>query len=127
MEIAPAALPGDSLTCATEAGNYRGQCLDYHSDATAVAAPVSGVGQRGRGPCDAMAPILEELRNEYPGQVVVEFFDVKKDMAPARQYGIRVIPTQIFLDAQGKEVFRHEGFFPKAEILPVLAKLGVNI
>ena len=64
-------------------------------------------------PCKMMAPILEELREEYAGKLQVEFLDVKANPAAGEPYGIRFIPTQIFLDAEGQEFFRHEGFFPK--------------
>lgn len=84
------------------------------------------LGSVGCRPCDMMAPIIEALRQEYNGKLAVEFYDVRKDPEPARQYRIRVIPTQIFIDASGKEIFRHEGFLPKEEILPVLAQMGVK-
>ena len=61
-------------------------------------------------PCKMMAPILRDLAREYEGKAAVIFIDVWKNPAPARQTGIRVIPTQIFYDKQGKEVGRHEGF-----------------
>lgn len=77
-------------------------------------------------PCKEMAPILEELRQEYKGQVEVEFINVSDNVAAADEYRISVIPTQIFLDADGKEVFRHEGFFPKADILAQFEKMGVK-
>jgi len=78
-------------------------------------------------PCKEMAPILEELRTEYSGQVDVEFIDVNVDVAAADKYGINVIPTQVFIDRDGKEVFRHEGFYPKADILAQFEKMGVPI
>ncbi len=84
------------------------------------------LGSVGCRPCDMMAPIIEELKKDYAGKLSVEFYDVRKDPTPGREHGIRVIPTQIFLDADGKEIFRHEGFFPKEEILPILAQMGVN-
>jgi thioredoxin 1 len=94
---------------------------------TAAALPrFLELGSVGCRPCEMMTPILEELRKEYDGRLSVEFYDVRVDPTPARQYGIRVIPTQIFLDAQGKEIFRHEGFFPKENILPILAQMGVT-
>lgn len=68
-------------------------------------------------PCKAMAPILRDLKAEYKGKVEVEFIDVWKDPNPGKQYRIRVIPTQIFFDAQGKELFRHEGFYSREDIL----------
>jgi thioredoxin 1 len=74
-----------------------------------------------------MAPVLEELKREYAGQFDVEFIDVWKDPEPGKTYGIKVIPTQIFLDASGKELFRHEGFFGKEDILKKWAELGVTV
>jgi len=75
-------------------------------------------------PCKMMAPILVELRKEYAGKVDVIFIDVWKDPAPGKQAGIRVIPTQIFYNADGKELFRHEGYFSKDEILAKWRELG---
>jgi thioredoxin 1 len=84
------------------------------------------LGSVGCQPCEKMTPILEELRKEFGGKLSVEFYDVRKDPEPARQYGIKLIPTQIFVDASGKEIFRHEGFFAKEEIIPILAQMGVK-
>jgi thioredoxin 1 len=77
-------------------------------------------------PCKMMAPILRELEREYTGKAAVIFLDVWKDPAPARRTGIRLIPTQIFYDRTGKEVFRHEGFLDKKSIVAVFEKLGVK-
>lgn len=77
-------------------------------------------------PCKMMAPIIEEVRAEYKGRAEVIFIDVWKDSKPAKQYGIRVIPTQIFFDRDGKEVYRHEGFLPKEAIVEIFARIGVK-
>ena len=74
-----------------------------------------------------MAPILEELKKEYQSKLDVEFIDVWKNPDQAKQYGINLIPTQIFYDAEGTELFRHEGFFPKEEILAKFKELGINL
>jgi len=74
-----------------------------------------------------MAPILEELKTEYEGRLIVEFIDIYADPASAEKHGIMVIPTQIFLDADGKELFRHEGFFAQDEILAKWKELGVDL
>ena len=84
------------------------------------------LGSVGCKPCQMMAPIIDELKEEYAGRLSVKFYDVRVDPAPARQYGIRIIPTQIFIDGEGNEIFRHEGYFPKEEILPILAEMGVT-
>ncbi len=77
-------------------------------------------------PCKMMAPILEELKKDYAGTFDVVFIDVWENPAEGRKYGIQSIPTQIFYDASGKELFRHEGFFPKDEILKKWKEFGVE-
>lgn len=76
-------------------------------------------------PCKMMAPILEELRAEQAGRIEVVFIDVWKNKEEAAKYGIDLIPTQIFYAADGRELFRHEGFFAKEEILAKWKELGV--
>ncbi len=78
-------------------------------------------------PCKMMAPILEELKKEYAGKLEVEFIDVWKNPDAGKQYEIEVIPTQIFYDATGKELFRHIGFFAKDDILAKWKELGVEL
>ena len=78
-------------------------------------------------PCKMMAPILEELRNEYKGKLQVEFIDVWENQSAGGQYGIRVIPTQIFFDPSGKELFRHVGFISKEDILAKWKELGFSL
>jgi thioredoxin 1 len=73
-----------------------------------------------------MAPILEELEKEYAGRADIIFIDVWKNPDQARKYGIRAIPTQIFYDAQGREVHRNTGFMDKKRIVEVLTRLGVS-
>ena len=76
-------------------------------------------------PCKMMAPILEDLKTNYAGRLQVEFIDVWKNEEAAGSYAIRVIPTQIFYSSEGKELFRHEGFFSKEDILAKCAELGM--
>lgn len=79
-------------------------------------------------PCKKMAPILEEMKKDYAGVVDVVFLDVWKDPKAGKPYKIRVIPTQVFFDKAGKEVFRHEGFFSREDIEKVfLEKMGVKL
>ena len=77
-------------------------------------------------PCKMMAPILEELEHEYQGRAAVIFIDVWKNPEAGPKFGVRAIPTQIFYDAQGKEVSRHEGFLDKQSIVHMFARLGVQ-
>ena len=76
-------------------------------------------------PCKMMEPVLEELRREYDGRLLVEFIDVKADPEAGTEYGISIIPTQIWYDASGAELTRHEGFIPKENILAVFRERGV--
>lgn len=78
-------------------------------------------------PCKQMAPILEELRGQYAGVFEVVFIDVWKNPSEADKYGIRIIPTQIFYDAYGRELFRHTGFYSKEQILSKWKQLGVDV
>ncbi|MCD6328306.1 thioredoxin family protein [bacterium] len=77
-------------------------------------------------PCKMMAPILEELKKEFVGKFEVTFIDVWKDKEAAKQYGIRLIPTQVFYDANGKEIFRHQGFFSREDILKTWKEHGLD-
>ena len=76
-------------------------------------------------PCKKMAPILDGLKKVYAGQLEVEFIDVWQNPDGAKKYDIKLIPTQIFFDSTGKELFRHEGFFGKEDILAKWKELGV--
>jgi thioredoxin 1 len=76
-------------------------------------------------PCKAMQPIMKEIAKEHAGTIQVVFYDVWKDPEPARKYGIQLIPTQVFIDQSGQEIFRHVGLFPKEEILGMLKDKGI--
>jgi thioredoxin 1 len=78
-------------------------------------------------PCKMMFPVLDELKKEHAGRLEVTFIDVWENPKAGETYGIQMIPTQIFYDASGKELFRHEGFFPKAEILAKWKELGIDL
>lgn len=78
-------------------------------------------------PCKMMAPILEQLKEEYAGRMAVEFIDVWKNPDAGKQHGVEMIPTQIFVDADGRELFRHTGFIGKEDILNKWDELGVDI
>lgn len=78
-------------------------------------------------PCKIMAPILEDLQKSCEGRMDVEFIDVWKSPDSGKDYGIKIIPTQIFYSAEGKEMFRHEGFLGKEDILAKWKELGVDL
>jgi len=78
-------------------------------------------------PCKLMAPILEELKEELQGKITVQFLDLNKYPGLADIYRIKAMPTQIFYDASGKELFRHEAFYSKEDILGKWKELGVEL
>ena len=100
--------------------------------AAAADVPVKGMvtmvdlGAKKCVPCKMMAPILEKLEKEYAGRAAIIFLDVWEDQAPAKRFGIRTIPTQIFFDKAGKEVYRHVGFLSEEEIVRRLKDMGVK-
>lgn len=102
------------------------------ADAAPSAIPVPGMvtmvdlGANRCIPCKLMAPILQEVKAEYQGRAAVIFLDVWEDPTQTDRFGIRVIPTQIFYDAEGREAMRHEGFMDKDAIVKVLTRLGVK-
>jgi len=80
-------------------------------------------------PCRQMQPVMASIEKKYGDQITIVFHDVwKPDQRQyAEKYGIRVIPTQVFLDKDGREFHRHEGFYPEAEIDKLLQKLGLKV
>jgi thioredoxin 1 len=76
-----------------------------------------------------MQPVMESLEGKYGVQLKIVFHDVwtPKGKPYAYEYNIRLIPTQVFLDKNGKEFFRHEGYFPEVEIDKLLQKQGLRI
>jgi len=83
-------------------------------------------GADGCQPCEMMTPVLESLTKEYEGKMNVLFVHVRNEQILAARYGIQSIPVQAFFDRDGKEVFRHVGFFPKDQIVSKLSELGVK-
>ena len=77
-------------------------------------------------PCKEMVPVLAQVKKMYDGKAVVKIIDVYENPEEANKYEIRVIPTQIFLDKDGKQVFRHEGFFSKEDIVKVFKDMEVE-
>ena len=83
-------------------------------------------GSVGCRPCDMMTPILKTLKEKYQGRANVLFVHVREESLLASRYGIRTIPVQIFFDKDGKEVYRHMGYFPQPDIEKKLRDMGVK-
>ena len=75
--------------------------------------------------CKPMPPLLRALQQELAAQVRIDVRDFAPDYVD--EYGLEVMPTQIFYDADGKEVYRHGGLMTRDEILTQFEKLGVAV
>lgn len=78
-------------------------------------------------PCKAMLGVMSELEQSYADQMAVEFINVQQQADAAARYGVRVIPTQVFLDQEGRELFRHTGFMSTEAIIKKWQELGYPI
>ncbi|MGD8239068.1 MAG: thioredoxin family protein [Armatimonadota bacterium] len=76
--------------------------------------------------CKAMKPVLEDLAREYRGRARIEIIDMGESLDLADRYGVLITPTQVFLDADGEEVHRNEGFMSREDIVAQLAEMGVE-
>lgn len=86
------------------------------------------LGSKNCIPCKQMMPIMDEIEKEYAGKVKVVFHDVWTSTGKkyGREYNIRLIPTQVFINKEGNEIARHEGFFPKEDIVKIFKENGVT-
>jgi thioredoxin 1 len=119
--------PGASQTAAvTETTDGKGSVAEGTMQGAHVPRLID-LGATKCIPCKMMVPILDDLKKTYAGKLDVQFIDVWENPDAGKKYGINVIPTQIFYDAAGKELFRHEGFFGKEDILAKWKELGVEL
>ena len=109
-----------------------GPLLDTADAQDFKALPVKGMvtmidlGAKKCVPCKMMAPILAKMEKQFEGKAAIVFIDVWEHNEQARRFGIRAIPTQIFYNETGKEVYRHVGFMDEAAIINQLKKMGVE-
>lgn len=85
------------------------------------------IGSESCIPCRAMQPVLASLRTKYPDRLEVEFIDVAREPERAEAFKIQLIPTQVFLDEEGKELARHTGFLAEGDIVQKFASLGIRL
>jgi thiol-disulfide isomerase/thioredoxin len=85
------------------------------------------LGSKRCPPCRRMKPVLEYLQKNYADKFKLKYIDVEMNPAAGSQYGIRAIPTQIFYDSSGREIFRHTGFYSGNEILAVWKSHGIEL
>ncbi len=74
-------------------------------------------------PCKEMQRVMADLKPQYGGQVELRMVYADEERPLFEQYHIMLIPTQVFLNAEGKEVDRHIGALPKEEVVKKLKEL----
>ncbi|MFC1543495.1 thioredoxin family protein [Candidatus Neomarinimicrobiota bacterium] len=122
-------LLGLFFTMGCEAGAQEKTVLDKENlSKSAAKITFIELGSVNCIPCRAMQPVMRAIESRYGDQINVVFYDVwtPEQNHYARDYGIRVIPTQIYLDSTGTEILRHEGFFPEKEIIGFLDSKGLE-
>jgi thioredoxin 1 len=72
------------------------------------------------GPCKAIAPVLDELANEFEGKLSIAKVNIDENEAIAAEYGIRAIPTMLLFKG-GKVIEQIVGMLPKATLKTKLA------
>lgn len=117
------------IATATSSDTTASDTTSAEMDTTSIKVTFIELGSVNCVPCKMMQPIMEDIEKEYDDQVDVVFYDVWTEAGKpyATQYKISAIPTQVFLDKDGKEYARHVGFFPKEKLLKVLEKGGVKL
>jgi thioredoxin 1 len=129
--LLPCLLPLTLTSCDHSAGAQSAAPSSGEVSADAVSAEATtlprlvDLGATRCIPCRMMAPILDELREEYRGVVSVEFIDVLENPDAANAHAVEIISTQVFFDAQGREVARHQGFMPREDILAQFEAMGI--
>jgi len=76
------------------------------------------------GACKQMEPVIEEAVKKHGDEINIVYVDVSEYGDTARQFSVRLIPTQIFFDADGTEVGRHVGYWPLSELEVQFAELA---
>ncbi len=97
-----------------------------HSPGASASVTFVELGSDKCIPCKEMRPVMDAVQATFGDQLEIVFYDVWEDAAPAEEYGIQMIPTQVFLDENGEEFHRHVGFYPQADIEALLIEQGLT-
>jgi thioredoxin 1 len=84
-------------------------------------------GSTGCIPCITMKGILDPMMVNYKGKVDIRIINVYEDKERTKQFRIVTIPTQVFIDADGKELFRHIGVYPRDSIVAKFKEFGFPV
>jgi thioredoxin 1 len=77
-------------------------------------------------PCKMMVPVLDKVKKRFAGKAEVVVIDIRYNRDQVQRFQLRAIPTQVFFDREGKEVYRHLGFLDENAIVEQFAKMGVK-
>ena len=108
------------------AGAHMGYAGDFSKIPTKGRVTMVDLGAKKCIPCKMMAPILVKLEKAYEGKADIVFIDVWENRDQAPRFKIRAIPTQIFFNEKGEEVFRHQGFLDEKSIVKQMTRMGVE-
>ena len=97
-----------------------------HSQSAAAKVTFVELGSDQCIPCKEMRPVMDGVQKAFGDQVEIVFYDVWDDPAPANEYGVQMIPTQVFLNEKGAEFHRHTGFYPQEDIEALLVEQGLT-
>jgi thioredoxin 1 len=98
---------------------------DFRKALTGGKPMVVDFGSNSCIPCRQLRPVLQKIRKDYTGKLEVLIIDIRNNQKLASDYQIQVIPTVVFFDPAGKEVFRHQGFMSEEKVKEQLAKMRV--
>lgn len=114
------------LLLLTGSEGARAASVDLKSIPVKNTVTIVDLGSASCIPCKMMAPILEKLEKKYKGRAAIIFIDLRYQREAAQQFGMRAIPTQVFLDKNGREISRHVGFMSEEDIVAQLKAMGVK-
>lgn len=97
------------------------------SDSTSSATKIIFVelGSTTCVPCKQMEKVLDVTKEKYGEQIEIIFFDIMKNRQKAKEFNVKIMPTQVFLDVDGNEIYRHIGFFPQQQLDVFLQNQGL--
>ena len=76
--------------------------------------------------CKMMVPILEKLEKKHKGKAAIVFINLLEDPEQQYRFNLKALPTQIFFNPEGEEVYRHTGFMSEEAITDQLKKMDVE-
>ncbi len=126
IHFAATHLNNEALADPSAGAKVHGAQIDFETLPVKGMVTMIDLGATECIPCKMMAPVIEKIEADYQGKAVIVFIDVWKNREQASKYRIRAIPTQIFFDPSGTEVYRHQGFMSEENIIKQLTTMGVS-